>query len=109
MLKDRVKQKAKKKAKQKVRSEAKSKIQEAGRKDDAPKVLKAAAGGGTAYYAGKKVEEKQQDDPADTSQSPPASGTDTVAQLQQLAQLHDAGALTDEEFASAKQRILAGG
>jgi hypothetical protein len=29
-----------------------------------------------------------------------------MAQLQQLAQLHDAGALTDEEFAAAKQKLL---
>ena len=36
-------------------------------------------------------------------------GSDTVAQLQQLTQLHDSGALTDEEFASAKQKLLSGG
>ena len=43
---------------------------------------------------------------------PPAAGdpgSDTVAQLQQLTQLHDSGALTDEEFASAKQKLLSGG
>lgn len=39
----------------------------------------------------------------------PAAGSDTVAQLQQLTQLHDSGALTDEEFASAKQKLLSGG
>lgn len=38
-----------------------------------------------------------------------ASGaTDLMTQLQQLAQLHSAGALTDEEFAAAKQKLLAG-
>jgi hypothetical protein len=118
MLKDRVKQKAKSRAKQKVRSEAKSKVQQAGRKEGAPKVLKAAAVGGTAYYAGKKVQENRQEDQAEPYESPPASdagmaaaaaGSDTVAQLQQLAQMHESGVLTDEEFASAKQRILAGG
>ena len=36
----------------------------------------------------------------------PAS--DLTAQIQQLAQLHDAGVLSDEEFASAKQKLLAG-
>jgi len=36
-------------------------------------------------------------------------GTDTVAQLQQLAQMHDSGVLTDEEFSNAKQKLLAGG
>ena len=37
-----------------------------------------------------------------------APGSDLTAQLQQLAQLHDSGILTDEEFASAKQKLLAG-
>jgi hypothetical protein len=31
-----------------------------------------------------------------------------TAQLQQLAQLHDSGVLSDEEFAAAKQKLLAG-
>jgi hypothetical protein len=35
-----------------------------------------------------------------------AGGDDTTAQLQQLAQLHQSGALNDEEFAQAKARIL---
>ncbi len=40
--------------------------------------------------------------------APPAAagGNDPVAQLQQLAQLHQSGALSDEEFAQAKSRIL---
>jgi hypothetical protein len=33
---------------------------------------------------------------------------DLTAQLQQLAQLHDAGVLDDAEFAAAKQKLLAG-
>jgi hypothetical protein len=37
---------------------------------------------------------------------PPAD--DLTAKLQQLAQLHDSGVLTDEEFAAAKQKLLAG-
>ena len=118
MLKDRAKQKAKSRAKKKVRSSAKNKVQEAGRKEGAPKVLKVAAAGGTAYYAGEKIQEKRQKDQAGTYESPPtsdpevaaiAAGTDTVAQLQQLAQMHDSGVLTDEEFSNAKQKLLAGG
>jgi len=35
-----------------------------------------------------------------------APAPDMMAQLQQLAQLHDSGALTDEEFAAAKQKLL---
>jgi len=98
-------------------------------------LLGAAAVGGTAYYAGKKISEGRQQeymqdqqiadlqDQAAAQQAaayapPPApypgpaggdAGSDTVAQLQQLAQLHDSGALTDKEFASAKQKLLAGG
>ena len=118
MLKDRAKQKAKSRAKKKVRSKAKSEIQEAGRKEGAPKVLKVAAAGGTAYYAGEKIQEKRQEDQAGTYESPPASdpevaatggGSDTVAQLQQLAQMRESGLLTDEEFTTAKQNVLAGG
>ena len=118
MLKDRAKQKAKSRAKQKVRSGAKSKVQEAGRKEGAPKVLKAAAVGGTAYYAGKKIQENRQEDEVEVYESVPASDpevaataadSDMVAQLQQLAQMHDLGVLTDEEFSNAKQKLLAGG
>jgi hypothetical protein len=36
-----------------------------------------------------------------------APGTDLTTQLQQLAQLHTAGVLSDEEFAAAKQKLLA--
>ena len=39
----------------------------------------------------------------------PAAGTDLTSQLQQLAQLHNAGVLSDEEFAAAKQKLLSGG
>jgi len=37
-----------------------------------------------------------------------APASDLTAQLQQLAQLHDSGVLSDEEFAAAKQKLLAG-
>ena len=41
---------------------------------------------------------------------PPApAGTDLTSQLNQLAQLHASGVLSDEEFAAAKQKVLAGG
>jgi hypothetical protein len=39
-------------------------------------------------------------------QAAPAAGPDLTAQLQQLAQLHDSGVLSDEEFAAAKQKLL---
>ena len=39
----------------------------------------------------------------------PTSPADTVTRLAQLAELHARGALTDEEYAAAKARVLAGG
>ena len=44
---------------------------------------------------------------AQSSKAPVGTGgTDDVAKLQQLADLHAAGALSDAEFAAAKKRIL---
>ena len=45
--------------------------------------------------------------PAAAPAAAPA-GSDLTAQLQQLAQLHDSGVLTDGEFAEAKAKLLAG-
>ena len=39
-------------------------------------------------------------------QAPPEPEDDSAAQLQNLAQLHTQGVLTDEEFAAAKAKIL---
>jgi hypothetical protein len=36
-----------------------------------------------------------------------AGGEDTITRLQKLADLHNSGALTDEEFAAAKAQVLA--
>ncbi len=45
-----------------------------------------------------------------TAPAPPgavsAGGQDTVAMLQQLADLHSQGILTDEEFAAQKAKLL---
>jgi len=88
-------------------------------------VLGAAAVGGAGYYAGKKISEGRQADDMQDQQiadlqdqaayqqaaapaPAPAAGSNTVAQLQQLSQLHDSGVLSDEEFAAAKQKVLAG-
>jgi hypothetical protein len=45
---------------------------------------------------------------AEAAPAPQAAGSDLMAQLEQLAQMHTAGVLSDEEFAAAKQRLLAG-
>jgi hypothetical protein len=49
-----------------------------------------------------------------TQQAPAAApaasaGTDVTARLKELADLKAAGILTDEEFAAAKAKVLAGG
>jgi hypothetical protein len=44
--------------------------------------------------------------PAPAPPPAPAAGGDTISQLTQLAELHGAGALTDEEFAAAKAQVL---
>jgi hypothetical protein len=87
--------------------------------------MRAAVVGGTAYYAGKKGAESAQRE-ADQNAAiqdlqaqqyqqqaapPPASGgmsEDSIAKLQQLAQLHEQGVLTDAEFEVQKQKILQG-
>jgi hypothetical protein len=40
------------------------------------------------------------------AQPPPAASSPMVDQLNQLAELHQQGALTDEEFASAKAKLF---
>ena len=45
--------------------------------------------------------------PPPVAPAPAAGGPDLMAQLQQLAQLKDAGALTDAEYAAAKAKLLA--
>jgi hypothetical protein len=45
--------------------------------------------------------------PEEYEAAPPPAPSDTD-QLQQLAQLHASGALTDEEFAAAKAKIIGG-
>ena len=75
-----------------------------------------AATGAVAYHAGKN--RGRQDQPADEPQQDatdyaPAPPEDTgpdagdLDQIQKLADLHKSGALTDEEFAVAKAKLLA--
>ena len=44
--------------------------------------------------------------PAAAAAAPAGAGDDLMAQLTQLAQLHQAGVLSDEEFAAAKAKLL---
>ena len=53
-----------------------------------------------ARYAQEDAQQYAQEAP------PPAPEDDQAAQLQNLAQLHTQGVLTDEEFAAAKAKLL---
>jgi hypothetical protein len=94
--------------------------------------MRAAVVGGGAYVAGKKVaqrsaeqgqQENEQDErlatledqapatPNPPAQDAPAADAPAAApsmpdQLSQLAALHEQGALTDDEFATAKAKLL---
>ena len=81
-------------------------------------LLRAAAVGGVAYMGAKAGANKamqaqgaQQAAPAEAAPAPPApaapAGDDTITRLQELANLHASGVLTDEEFAAAKAKVLA--
>jgi hypothetical protein len=76
--------------------------------------------GGAAYAAAKhrrnQEEQGAQDDGYDEPQAPEAPPAPPVAavpeprsdadQIQRLAELHDAGTLTDDEFSAAKAKVL---
>lgn len=82
-------------------------------------LLRLAAGATTAavaYNVGKR--RSKQDDynqeasaayeatQATPSAPPSAPASDPTAEITRLAQLHESGALTDEEFAAAKAKLL---
>ena len=50
----------------------------------------------------------QQYAPPPQSAIPAPTQDDLTSKLQELAQLHNTGVLTDEEFSAAKQKLLAG-
>jgi len=83
--------------------------------------MRVAAGAATAtvaYKAGqRRTQQNQGNDQAQAAyaqtQAPPATPapgpaapTDSTAELERLAKLHESGALTDEEFAAAKSKLL---
>jgi hypothetical protein len=65
-------------------------------------LLRAAMVGGVAYRVGKKAHQDAAPAPA------PGGLSDTsIAQLEELAQLKEAGALTQEEFDAQRAQLLA--
>ena len=90
-------------------------------------LMRAAVVGGGAYVAGKRVaqrsaeqgqQENEQDErlatledqapatPDPAAQDAPAAAPSIPDQLNQLAALHEQGALTDDEFAAAKAKLI---
>lgn len=64
-----------------------------------------------AYQQGAADAQAQQQQAAPTPAqyaAPAPAQSDLTAKLNELAQLHTAGVLTDEEFAAAKAKLLAG-
>jgi hypothetical protein len=65
----------------------------------------AVAGGAIAHHRNRQQDADQgaaDDSPAQYAPEP----ADPADQIEHLAQLHTSGALTDEEFASAKAKVL---
>ena len=67
-------------------------------------------GRGVALVAGAKMGQQRAEEAAAQQQAAapaaaPAS-TDVTAEIQKLADLHDSGALTDEEFTAMKKKLL---
>lgn len=52
-----------------------------------------------------QAQQQQQQAPAPAAPAP-AAAPDMTAELQKLAQLHQSGVLSDQEFAAAKQKLL---
>jgi len=68
----------------------------------------AAIGAGVAHHRANKQQEAYDqgaEDQQDETQYAPAP-VDPADQVEHLAKLHESGALTDEEFASAKAKAL---
>jgi membrane protease subunit (stomatin/prohibitin family) len=52
------------------------------------------------------AQEEQQQQEQQQMAAPPPAQEDPMAKLKELAQLHESGVLTDEEFSAAKAKIL---
>ena len=79
-------------------------------------VVGAAGGAAMVHHERKKADEQAYDEAPADDQAPAGSGQDQAQyapppadpadEIEHLAQLHASGALTDDEFAAAKAKIL---
>jgi hypothetical protein len=67
-----------------------------------PRLLGAALVGGLGFAAGRASKGSQTPGP----EGRPAAAPDLAERLKELADLHASGALTDEEFAAAKSKLI---
>jgi len=66
----------------------------------------AAAGAAVAHHRGSRNDEEEQQQQPDAPPQYAPAPPDSADQLEHLGQLHASGVLTDEEFASAKAKVL---
>ena len=67
-------------------------------------VAGAIAGGAIAHHRNRQDADQEPVGDNQTQYAPPPA--DPADEIEHLAQLHSSGALTDEEFASAKAKVL---
>jgi hypothetical protein len=73
-----------------------------------PRLLGAALFGGLGFAAGRASRRPSESNaPAQPGSAGGSESSQLTARLQELADLHATGALTDEEFAAAKAKLLA--
>ena len=74
------------------------------------RVAAGAATAGLAYKAGQRRQQQNEyNEQAHTQAAPPPAApapADSTAELERLAKLHESGALSDDEFAAAKSKLL---
>jgi hypothetical protein len=71
-------------------------------------LIAGAAIGAAAAHRGGGNDEAPPEQQYEAAPPPPAAPANEMDQLKQLADLHASGALTDDEFAAAKAKILGG-
>ena len=81
-------------------------------------LLRAAAVGGAAYMGKRAAERREPSEQTPPQDYPPATqspaqsagmSSASVGRLKEMAELHDQGILTDEQFEQQKRAVLSGG
>lgn len=73
------------------------------------RAARTAVVGGVAFSAAKRGASAGREDPPNEAHddgAPPEPAPDSVERLKELAELHEQGILTEEEFAAEKKKLL---